>query len=91
MDALVWVDHQHPDILTLSRASKLVVIFLLFDVVKTIYWANLNTRTILGAQTICGNNVSHLCRPELKIVYGRYVTQLIEADKGRLEERGGKK
>ena len=59
VDALVWVDHEHADIVALGFLSEAVVIFLLLDVVETINWAHLYTRAIFGTQAIYSNDVSH--------------------------------
>ena len=59
MDTLVRVNHEHSDIVTLRLTTELVVILLIFDIIEAVYRAHLNARTVLGAQTIASNNVSH--------------------------------
>ena len=61
MNTLIWVNHEHTDVVTLLGTTVLVVIFLLLDVVEAVDRTNLNAGTIFGAQTIYSNNVSHDC------------------------------
>ena len=68
VDALVGVDHEHPDILVLCRTAEPVVILLLLDVVEAINRANLNAGAILSTQAIQSYDVRHRRDPFTKAV-----------------------
>jgi len=72
VDAFIRVYHEHAIVIVLGIFFKLLVIFLLFDVVKTINRANLNARAILGAQTINSNNVSHFLISEKNRLFFKF-------------------
>lgn len=59
MNTLIWVDHEHADIIPFRLSLEPVVVLLLLDVIEAIYWANLYAGAVFCSKTIEGYNVRH--------------------------------
>jgi hypothetical protein len=82
MNALIRVNHEHAHVIPFCSPTVLIVVLLFLDVIETIDRANLYARTILCAQTVKSNDVSHEFQSVKKTITVRMLHNLTVIKKG---------